>query len=218
MQTAVIIAQYAREDLEQGTEYVKGLAQGSYLLSWGWILFRLGSTQHGLTLLERALEIVQGEDQSLELQALNNMAGVYQSTGKPQEALKLYEQALSIAQVVSDRAVEATTLNNMAMVYQNTGKPQEALKLLEQALSIAQEVGNRAMEASLLANIALLLYQSPNRSGDALPYMEQAITVLITTGLPQDSAGRTAQVLRLFLQSMRAGTSPDTQAGGLATW
>jgi tRNA A37 threonylcarbamoyladenosine biosynthesis protein TsaE len=71
---AVAIAKYAHEDLEQGKEHVQGMAQGSYLLEWGWILYRLGSTQRGLTLLEHALEIVEREDKSLESTALNNIA------------------------------------------------------------------------------------------------------------------------------------------------
>jgi len=91
---AVTIAQQAGEDLEEGSSCVTGMQQGYYLLYWGWILQRLGITRRGLQLLERALEIVQGQDQSLELQALSNMATVYWGIGQSQEALKLYEQSL----------------------------------------------------------------------------------------------------------------------------
>jgi tetratricopeptide (TPR) repeat protein len=105
----------------------------------------------------------------------------------------------------------------IALVYQATGKPQEALTLYEQALPISQVVDGPALEASILTNIAWLLYQSSYRSEDALPYMEQAITILVTTGLPQDAVGRTVEDLRLFLQSLRAETSPGTQTGDLST-
>ena len=75
----------AREDLERGVSYVTGVAQGYYLLHWGWILQRLVDTRRGLKLIEQALEIGQGQDRQLELQALNNMAEVYRATGQPSE-------------------------------------------------------------------------------------------------------------------------------------
>ena len=94
---AAFIALQAREDLERGVSYVTGVAQGYYLLHWGWVLQRLGNTRRGLALTEQALEIGQGQDRQLELQALNNMAAVYQATGQPKRALELYEQALPLS-------------------------------------------------------------------------------------------------------------------------
>jgi tetratricopeptide (TPR) repeat protein len=178
----------------------------------------IGQPQRTLELYEQALLIkCDVGDRAGEATILNNMAEMYSITGKPQEALKLYEQALPIHREVGDWAMEATTLNNMAEVYSTNGKPQEALKLYEQALPIAQEVGDRAGEAAILTNKAWVLYQSPNHSEDALPYMEQAITVLVTTGLLQDAVGRTVEDLRRFLQSMRAGTSPSSLTGDPST-
>ena len=105
---AAFIAFQSREDLERGVSCVTGVARGYYLLYWGWVLQRLGDTRRGLKLTEQALEIGQGQDRQLELQALNNMAGVYQATGQPQRALELYEQALPLMREVGDRAGEAT--------------------------------------------------------------------------------------------------------------
>ncbi|MEM7134244.1 MAG: tetratricopeptide repeat protein [Chloroflexota bacterium] len=82
---------------------------------------------------------------------------MYDATGKPKEALALYEQALPIMREVGDRAGEATTLNNMALVYDATSKPKEALALYEQALPIMREVGDRAGEAATLNGLAYLL-------------------------------------------------------------
>ena len=59
-----------------------GVEQGYYLLHWGWILQRLGDSQHGLNqrladsqyglkLAEKALEIGRSEIRQLKLQALN---------------------------------------------------------------------------------------------------------------------------------------------------
>src|SRR5437588_543680 len=191
------------------------------------------------------MEIGQEQDQQLKLQALNNMALVYQGIGQPQQALKLYEQALPIRREAGDRAGEATTLSNMAVVYQGIGQPQQALKLYEQALPIMREVGDRAGEAATLngmaylyqdmqqypeartafeqsialeqqvshragevaglAGLASLLYQHLGRPQEAITRMEQALEVLLVTGLPQDAAGHTKEDLQQFLNDMRQG-------------
>ena len=177
----VTIAQEIREDLEQGVAYVEGLERASYLLHWGWILQRLGSRKHGLDLLERALEIAQGQDQSLELKARSNIAEVYNATGQPQEALQLYEQVLLIMQEKGDQAGEAAILTNMAVVYRMMGKPQEALKLYEQALPIMREAGDRAGEATTLTNMATA-YQVMGQRQQALKLCEAALRIHLTVG------------------------------------
>jgi tetratricopeptide (TPR) repeat protein len=91
------------------------------------------------------------------------MAGVYRAVGRPQEALRLYEQALSLKLEVGDRAGEAATLNNMAATYQDIGQLQEALRLYQQALPLMREVGDRAGEATILNNLAAAS-QSKNKS------------------------------------------------------
>jgi tetratricopeptide (TPR) repeat protein len=177
----------------------------------------LGDTRRGLKLIEQALEIGQGQDRQLELQALNNMALVYRATGQPQRALELYEQVLPIMREVGDRAGEAATLNNMALVYDVTGQPQRAMELYEQALPIRREVGDRAGEATTLANMADVLYQYLNRSQEAITKIEQAIAVLVETGLPQDSAGQTRDELQHYLGAMRQGLSPGQTISGPTT-
>jgi tetratricopeptide (TPR) repeat protein len=214
---AALIAIQSREDLERGASCMTGVARGYYLLDWGWVLQRLGDTRRGLKLFEQALEIGQGQDRQLELLALSNMAAVYQATGQPQRALELYEQALPIRREVGDRAGEATTLNNMALVYDATGQPQRALELYEQALLLMREVGNRAGEATTLANMAGVLYQYLNRSQEAIITMEQAVAVMIETGLPHAAAGQTRDDMQQFLVAMHQGISPGQAIGGLPT-
>ncbi len=291
---AAFIAFQAREDIERGMSYVTGVAQGYYLLRWGWVLQRLIDTRRGLKLIEQALEIGQGQDRQLESQALNNMAAVYRATGQPKRALELFEQALPLRREVGDRAGEATTLNNMAevyrttgqpqravelheqvlpiirevgdrageavtlnnmaavygatgqpdqalevleqalplrrevgdrageattlnnlaMVYRTTGQPKRALEVYEQALPLMREVGDRAGEATTLTNKAIVLYEDLNRSQEAITSMEQAIAVLVETGLPQDSFGHTRDEMQHYLDAIRHGLSLGQTIGG----
>ncbi|MEM7125641.1 MAG: tetratricopeptide repeat protein, partial [Chloroflexota bacterium] len=166
------VAQQTRDDLARGHQQIDGEDQARYWLHWGWILRRLGDPTRGLQLTQQALTFAQDHHQRLALEALNNMALVYDATGKPKEALALYEQALPIMREVGDRAGEATTLNNMAGVYRSTGKPKEALALYEQALPIRREVGDRAGEATTLNNMAGV-YRSTGKPKEALALYEQ---------------------------------------------
>jgi len=189
----VWLAQQGWADFEQAAELVPLAEQGWYWLRWGWVMSRLGDRRAGQKRLEQALEAAQGQDQALELQALNNLAGVYQATGQPGKARELYEQALPILREVGDRAGEATTLNNLAGVYQATGQPGKARELYEQALPILREVGDRAGEAATLSNLALV-YQATGQPGKARELYEQALPIRQEVG---DRAGEAATLNNL---------------------
>ena len=66
------------------------------------------------------------------------MAIVYKNQGKYEEALAMYEKALSISlkKLGDDHPDVATTYNNMANSIQDQGKYDEALAMYEKALSI----------------------------------------------------------------------------------
>jgi tetratricopeptide (TPR) repeat protein len=104
------------------------------------------------------------------------MGEVYRSTGQPQRALALYDEALPIRRAVGDRAGEATTLHNMAAVYQQTGQPQRALALYDEALPIRRAVGDRAGEAATLNGLAYA-WISLERYPDALAAFDQSIAL-----------------------------------------
>jgi tetratricopeptide (TPR) repeat protein len=174
---APYLASQCREDLDRGILQVVGIEQGYYLLHWGWILQHIGDRTQGLSLTEQAFEVAQELDQELTLDAMNNMALIYYMTGRPQEALHMYEQALRIKRAMGDCASEATTLNNMAIVYRAIGRPQEALHMYEQALCIRREVSNRAGEATTLNNIAVV-YHATSQPQEALRRYEQALSIL----------------------------------------
>jgi tetratricopeptide (TPR) repeat protein len=178
---AAIMVRRSREDFEQAATYLTHMQEGYYLLHWTWILSRLENPRLGLKSLERVLEIAEGQDRNLELQAFNNMAGVYRATGQPQLALALYEQALLIHRELNNREGEATALNNMAEVYQVTGQPKLALTLYEQALFICRELNNREGEATALNNMAGI-YTDTGRPELALTLYEQALPLIHEVG------------------------------------
>jgi len=197
---AAPMALVLREDIERGASYLDGVEQGYYLLNWGWILQRIGDIKRGLKLAESALEIGEGRDPKLQLQALNYMAGMYQQAGKLQEAIMLNEYALLGFWAVGDRAGEGATLSNMAMLYQRIGKPQEALKLSKQALPIRREVGDRAGEAATLGNMASY-YADAGEQIEALKLYEEALPLMREVGDRAGEASRLYGIANLY-QSM----------------
>jgi len=211
----VTLAQQVREDLEWVCEAFEqeeraATDRSTYLLYWGWVLYRLGNSQRGLQLLERALEAVEGMDSWLTLQISNNMAGVYGGIGRPQEALKLFEEALPIRREVGDRAGEAATLNGLAYLYQSLQRYSEAFTAFEQSIILSRQITYPAAEIAGLVGLALLLYRHLNRPTDAIMSLEQALQVFTATGLPQDAAGHTVEEVQQLLAGIRDGTISNT--------
>jgi tetratricopeptide (TPR) repeat protein len=103
----------------------------------------------------------------------------------------------------------------MAGIYRDTGRPQEALKLFEQSVQLAEQVANPAYQVAALVGLGQLLYRYLNLPAEAITSLEQAISLLQATGLPQDAAGHTIEQLQQALVAMRAGIFP--RAGGPST-
>ncbi|NEP09753.1 MAG: tetratricopeptide repeat protein [Symploca sp. SIO2C1] len=119
---------------------------------------------------------------------LNNLAGLYKSQGRYDEAEPLYEQALEIDKrsLPKDHPSLATHLNNLANLYESQGRYDEAEPLYEQAL----EIDKRSLPkdhpslATDLNNLAGL-YKSQGRYDEAEPLYEQALEI-DKRSLPKD--------------------------------
>lgn len=185
---ASIVVQQTREDLERGVEYVRGIQQGHYLYCLARIVHRLGYSRFALMLLERALEIAQGEDQALEYQVLNVMAGLYQAIGDLERALHLYEKILPLVREMRDPEVESVILHNTALMYQYAKNSQRALQFYKEALTIRRHLGNQARVAATLDNMAGL-YQVLGDTQQALQSYEEALRLMYEEG---DRAGAAA--------------------------
>jgi tetratricopeptide (TPR) repeat protein len=142
---------------------------------------------------------------------------VYQAIGQPEQALALFQQALPIMREVRDRAGEATTLFNLAYMYQSQQHYTEAQEAFEQSIAISQQINNPAVEAAGLKALASLLYQHLNQTPAAIANMERAIAVLKKVGLKYDGAGQSVEKLQGYLQAMRTGNSPGSQAPAPST-
>ena len=96
-------------------------------------------------LLKDILEKVGAESGKEVLEyatALNNLAMIYENTGRYDEAEPLFDQALSIRRRVlgADHPDTAISLNNFAALYRAQGRYSEAAQLFNEAVEIMERV------------------------------------------------------------------------------
>jgi tetratricopeptide (TPR) repeat protein len=72
---------------------------------------------------------------------LNNLAGLYESQGRYEEAEPLYQRSLAISEKAlgPDHPSVATTLNNLAGLYYRQGKYQKAGQAFERIITIFEK-------------------------------------------------------------------------------
>ncbi|MEC4986893.1 MAG: CHAT domain-containing tetratricopeptide repeat protein, partial [Oscillatoria sp. PMC 1076.18] len=98
-----------------------------------------------------------------------------------QEALKLFNQALIIAEANNVRDQKARILKNIGQLYTQYRDEKNALEFFNQALNIYQELGNRKEQAGILRAIAQF-YNQLSESEKALAYYQQALAIDRETG------------------------------------
>ena len=83
-----------------------------------------------------------GEEHPSVATSLNNLAALYRSQGRYEEAEPLYQQALAMTRKLlgEEHPSVATSLNNLAALYRSQGRYEEAEPLYQQALEIAEQV------------------------------------------------------------------------------
>ena len=124
-------------------------------------------------MLERWLPALQdAEDPRLRARVLNLKGLQYHYTGRPEQALSLYQDALTICQEIGARAGEGATLNNISQIYEVHGDYDIALDYLQQSLAIRQRIGDVAGLCATLFNMGHIHLQNEE--------IEQAVSAWLT--------------------------------------
>ena len=132
---------------------------------------------------QAAIELMQssgGDHEELAL-ALNELAFVLHSLGRPKEAVPSLERALSIRERLfdgQDHPALASSLNNLAAVLDVLGRAREALPYYKRALSMHQRLfeGDHPRVAMSLIGLTGVLY-GLGKARESLPYCEQALSM-----------------------------------------
>lgn len=119
---------------------------------------------------------------------LGGLASELDKWGRPEEALPLYQEVLSIHRQGHESSPErwadcyATTLNNLALILGTLGRPEESLPLLQEALTILRRGYDSSPEcwgenyASSLTNLASTLGKL-GRQEESLLLLQEALTI-----------------------------------------
>ncbi len=95
---------------------------------------------------------------------------VYIRLGKPAEALKLYQEAHKIYQLVGDLGKAVSSLLQIGIVYQEKGELTKAIEVLEKVCSQAERLGRRSVQFNAITALGWTL----QRQG----HFKQALEVL----------------------------------------
>lgn len=98
------------------------------------------------------------------------------SLGQFERAIKLYEEALTIAHELGDRHNEVIWLSNLGSTHRAQGKVERAIKLYEEALVIARAIGDRGNEGVQLGRLGFACLRM-RRVERAIEFYEQALAI-----------------------------------------
>jgi CHAT domain-containing protein/Tfp pilus assembly protein PilF len=172
-------SELAREALERVLSIWHGLDQrfdeaetdGNLCL---WEL-RFGSLSVARDCLQKNLAFSQGKGAPRhEAEILNQLGGVFDTQGEPDDALIFYEKALDLWHSMGNHYKEAKVLNNIAVVHRTLGEWQEALSLYARARAVLGPNGDDDLAATLLSNTASI-YSSVGEPRKALRYLTDAL-------------------------------------------
>ena len=102
-----------------------------------------------------------------------NLAGIYATLGRVQEARELLQEGLAIAKSTDNSTMESFVLVNLGEVNQITGDLREALANYSESLEIEWERSEHTELAERL-NVVGSVYSQLGRYADATVYLEQA--------------------------------------------
>ena len=128
--------------------------------------------------LRGALSVVEevlGPDHPDTLTSRGNLAGAYESAGRLDEAITLYEQTLAdrVRVLGGDHPDTLTSRNNLAGAYESAGRLGEAIPLYEGVLADTRRVlGADHPDTLAFRNNLAYAYESAGRLGEAIPLFE----------------------------------------------
>lgn len=106
-----------------------------------------------LALMEPAVARLRRRKPDLRLvQFLSSLAGLYDDTGRPAEALPLHLEALALARAIGSRYFQVEVCINLLFCYADLGRHEEAIAKAEDALSLGDYDNVPVLRTNLAAN------------------------------------------------------------------
>jgi tetratricopeptide (TPR) repeat protein len=173
----------------------------------------LASALVGLIRDYQELDRGEREDRALAV-VLLRLAGIRRILGDYDEARRLYQQSLEIAQELGDKSGVSKSLNQLGMLAYLTGDYAEARQLYQQSLEIAQELGDKSGVSKSLHRLGILakytgdysearqLYQQSLEIAQELGDKSGVSKSLHNLGILAQDTGDYAEARKLYQQSL----------------
>jgi len=113
-------------------------------------------------------------DRKLVAACLTNIGYAEIYSGRPEEGLKNYTQAMEIAEQREDEIFQGMYALNLSTFYLYTLRPQEALGYAQQSAELTEKVRRRTWEANALLNVGSA-YLSMGQAEEAHSYLQKAL-------------------------------------------
>ena len=163
--------------VELDPKFVEGL------LALGRVEIKLGNPQPSLEHLDKALSLatqLQNDEARANIQQAIGIA--YMRLNRPTEALARYEESLKIKQRLGNKGGMAASYVQIGEVQKTLGNPAQAEKSYREALRLRREIGDRGGLSVTLIDLSSLLDGTFGRSKEALPLLQEALTITRDTG------------------------------------
>lgn len=147
------------------------------LLAAGRVEIRSRNPKGSLDYLNRGLTLaIQLDNPDGKATILNAMGAAYLQLDKPDDAMRNYQESLSIKRSLDQKPGVALTLTNIARVQVGLGKPDDAYKSYQEAVRLQREIGDKKGLGVTLINLGQL-YTERSRYDDALKAYKETLQI-----------------------------------------
>ncbi len=166
--------------------------------------FRLGRISEAIEYYKQAFNVIAADREEPEVSkaqivSLNRAAMLLRLSGRYEDAMWCFNQALRLVRKQNDRAGESLILSRLSAVYSFTGDTERAAEYSAEALKIAKFLGDRALEENALLSLVHANEQQGNFQA-ALQFGLQEATLIRAYPLsPRNPGGgfNALQIVRL---------------------
>jgi len=147
------------------------------LIAAGRVEIKGGNPQASLDFLNRGLtQAIALNNSDGKATILNAMGAAYEQLNKPDDAMRNYQESLSIKRTLNQKAGEALTLGNIARVQASLGRPNEAYKSYNEAEKLQRETADKKGLGVTLINLGQL-YTERSKYEDALKAFKESLQI-----------------------------------------
>jgi tetratricopeptide (TPR) repeat protein len=163
---------YFEKNLEYYRKINVELSIGGGLYNCGYVYKEMGRLKKALDCLTQAHEILERTGVEYDGGILGPISDIYMQQGKLDEALKIKEDRLKLAERQNFRDRMANQSSEISNIYWQKGLQEKALELAQRSLQIYEEIGNRIWISFILQQ--LIYYTTElNQKVLAQQYLDQ---------------------------------------------